>query len=174
MNRGIEYLVIISWQILTSFPTVPALLSIFTVTYEITSAVLTSVRSVQALNGGGPWRAQRKSLTFLVLREGLIYFGWVFEPRACPEYVVNILNRFITTLSIMSLIFQLVSFVHASQTLAYWRNITNSEAWWVSPFPPFNVLVSWTPAGQPSAWDFLPYVDERLHRAVSINALIFQ
>jgi len=52
---------------------VPALLSIFTVTYEIISAVLTSVRSVQALNVGGPWRTQQRSLTFLVLREGLHY-----------------------------------------------------------------------------------------------------
>jgi len=52
------------------------------------SAVLTSVRSVQTLNRGGPWRTQQNSLTFLVLREGLIYFG------------------FITSLTILSLVCQ--------------------------------------------------------------------
>jgi len=67
---------------------VVARLTIFTVIYEVASAVLTSVRSIQSLNRGGPWRLQRKSLTFLVLREGLIYFG------------------FITTLTILSLICQ--------------------------------------------------------------------
>jgi hypothetical protein len=88
---------------LTSFTTVVARLAIFSVIYEITSAVLTSVRSIQALNHGGPWRMQQKSLTFLVLREGaryhildflrvrvlilncfaagLIYFGWDSSER---------------------------------------------------------------------------------------------
>ena len=101
MHRGTGCLVNISWQTLTPSATVPALLTIFTVTYEIISAVLTLVRSLQALNGEGPWRwrAQQMSLTFLVLREGshhrllnslrflmpncspagLIYFGWDFE-----------------------------------------------------------------------------------------------
>jgi len=67
---------------------VVARLAIFMVIYEVASAVLTSVRSVQALNRGGPWKMQQQSLTFLVLREGLIYFG------------------FITTLTILSLICQ--------------------------------------------------------------------
>jgi hypothetical protein len=53
---------------------VVARLSIFTVIYEIASAVLTSVRSIQALNHGGSWRMQQQSLTFLVLREGARYY----------------------------------------------------------------------------------------------------
>jgi len=36
-------------------------------------------------------------------RSHTIYFGWVFDQRACLGYIVNILNRFIT-LSIMSII----------------------------------------------------------------------
>jgi len=67
----------------------PNLLSIFTVIYEIVSAILVSVRSMQTLKFGGPWRMQQKSLTFLVLREGLLYFG------------------FISSFLILSLIFQL-------------------------------------------------------------------
>ena len=88
---------------LTSVTTVVARLEIFTVIYEVASAVLTSVRSIQALNRGGPWRMQQKSLTFLVLREGaryhlldflrvrvlipncwaagLIYYGWDSSER---------------------------------------------------------------------------------------------
>ena len=52
--------------------TVVARLAIFSVIYEVASAVLTSVRSVQALNRGGGWRMQQQSLTFLVLREGAL------------------------------------------------------------------------------------------------------
>jgi hypothetical protein len=43
------------------------------VIYEVASAVLTSVRSIQALNRAGPWRAQKNSLTFLILQEGALY-----------------------------------------------------------------------------------------------------
>ncbi|KIM35944.1 hypothetical protein M413DRAFT_449480 [Hebeloma cylindrosporum] len=68
---------------------VPNLLSISTVAYEILSAVFTTVRSVQALNVAGSWKTQKSSLTFLVLREGLLYFG------------------FVTSFSMLSLIFQL-------------------------------------------------------------------
>ena len=66
--------------------TVVARLAIFMLIYEAASAVLTSVRSVQALNRGGPWM-QQQSLTFLVLREGVHYYfsGFVslfpFSPR---------------------------------------------------------------------------------------------
>ena len=81
------------------------------VTYEVASAVITSVRSIEVLNRGGPWRTQQKSLTFLILREGagyylqdflrvcilipncsaagLIYFGWDSSERL-SRYFVNI------------------------------------------------------------------------------------
>jgi len=39
-------------------------------TTSMLTAVFTTVRTVQALNLGGSWWVQQKSLTFLVLREG--------------------------------------------------------------------------------------------------------
>ena len=73
MDRGAGYLPNTFWQMLTSSPTVPSRLTIFRIVYEVSSAVLTSVRSVQALNRSGPWRAQQNSLAFLILREGARY-----------------------------------------------------------------------------------------------------
>ncbi|KIM38935.1 hypothetical protein M413DRAFT_419912 [Hebeloma cylindrosporum] len=46
-------------------------------------AVLTSARSIQALNRSGSWRTQQKSLTFLVLRE-------VLNPWASLGYAIDI------------------------------------------------------------------------------------
>ncbi|KIM38924.1 hypothetical protein M413DRAFT_419909 [Hebeloma cylindrosporum] len=48
----------------------PDLLSIVTAAYEILSALFTTARTVQTVRVGGPWWVQRKSLTFLILREG--------------------------------------------------------------------------------------------------------
>ena len=42
------------------------------------SAVFTTVRTVQALNLGGSWWAQQKTLTFLVLREGQHHYTHLF------------------------------------------------------------------------------------------------
>jgi len=47
---------------------------------------------------------QEFDISRLSRRSHTIYFGWVFDQRACPGYIVNILNRFITLLSIMSII----------------------------------------------------------------------
>ena len=73
MDRGTRYLPSTSRQMLTSFTTVVAFLAIWVI-YEVASAVITSVRSVQVLKHGGPWKMQRKSLTFLVLREGARHY----------------------------------------------------------------------------------------------------
>ena len=70
--RGARYLTRIS-IVLTSFTTVVAFLAVWVI-YEVASAAITSVQSVQVLNRGGPWRKQRKSLTFLVLREGARHY----------------------------------------------------------------------------------------------------
>ena len=59
---------------LTLFTTVITHLEIFALIYEVASAVITSVRSVQTLNRGGQWRMQQRSLTFLILREGARYY----------------------------------------------------------------------------------------------------
>ena len=78
---------------LTSFTTVVAFLAILVI-YEVASAVITSVRSVQVLNRGGPWRMQQKSLTFLVLRDGarLLYFLLVRYAQFAPLQVLYILG----------------------------------------------------------------------------------
>jgi len=87
----------------------PLLLPIFTVTYEIVSAILTSVRSLQNIKNRGPWRMQQKSLTFLVLRESLIYFGFItsflilsliFELQGKPgNFMYRLLNAYTMPLS---------------------------------------------------------------------------
>ena len=116
MDRCAGYLLNTSWQTLMLSLTVLSRLSIFMVIYEVTSAILTSVRCVQTLNSSGPWRVRQNSLTFLLLQEGarchllifltcpyqgpypnysaagLIYFGWDFDWGTSPGYVVNILN----------------------------------------------------------------------------------
>lgn len=78
---------------LVCLPAAPDLLSSVTAAYEMLSVLFTTVRTMQTLNIGGSWWAQRKTLTFLVLREGLryrllncsvpnysalglLYFGW--------------------------------------------------------------------------------------------------
>ena len=58
---------------LTLFTTVVAFLAIWVI-YEVATAVITSVQSVQVLNRGGSWKMQRTSLTFLVLREGARHY----------------------------------------------------------------------------------------------------
>ncbi|TFK34969.1 hypothetical protein BDQ12DRAFT_668977 [Crucibulum laeve] len=59
-------------------PLVGGLLSIFMVIFEFTSALLTVIRSVQALNVGGSWKFQRGGFTYLVLEQGILYFCGVF------------------------------------------------------------------------------------------------
>ncbi|KDR68338.1 hypothetical protein GALMADRAFT_272569 [Galerina marginata CBS 339.88] len=56
-------------------PIVEELLIIFMVVYEVLSAILTTVRSWQAMKISitGAWRSQRQKLSYLVLREGLLY-----------------------------------------------------------------------------------------------------
>ncbi|KAF8156564.1 hypothetical protein B0H34DRAFT_709679 [Crassisporium funariophilum] len=58
-------------------PPSPGLLSIFTVVYEVLSALFNTVRSYQALRVGGSWKTQRQGLTYLVMEQGLLYFGFV-------------------------------------------------------------------------------------------------
>ena len=82
MNRGAGYLPNTFWKTLTSSSTVLSRLTIFRIIYEVSSAVLTSVRSVQTLNRCGPWRARQNSLTFLILREGARYQFLIF--LTCP------------------------------------------------------------------------------------------
>ncbi|KAF5379996.1 hypothetical protein D9615_006278 [Tricholomella constricta] len=44
------------------------------VVFEISSAGLTTLRSIQALNVGGPWRTQKKGFMYLLFEQGILYF----------------------------------------------------------------------------------------------------
>ncbi|KAF8875851.1 hypothetical protein BD779DRAFT_1678062 [Infundibulicybe gibba] len=53
------------------------LLSILMCIFEFSSAGLTALRSVQAIQATGPWHAQKSSFLYLILEQGVIYFGVV-------------------------------------------------------------------------------------------------
>ncbi|EDR01318.1 uncharacterized protein LACBIDRAFT_295613 [Laccaria bicolor S238N-H82] len=48
-------------------------LAIFMCIFEVTSAILTIVRIVQAMKAVGPWRLQKASLNYLLFEQGLLY-----------------------------------------------------------------------------------------------------
>ncbi|KAF8056523.1 hypothetical protein FPV67DRAFT_1431157, partial [Lyophyllum atratum] len=50
------------------------LLAIMMCIFEICSAGLTTLRSIQALNVGGPWRSQKKGFMYLLFEQGTLYF----------------------------------------------------------------------------------------------------
>ncbi|KAF8991222.1 hypothetical protein BDQ17DRAFT_1371002 [Cyathus striatus] len=53
------------------------LLSIFTVVFELVSALLTTVRAVQAIRAAGPWDMQKDGLMYFLLEQGILYFVFV-------------------------------------------------------------------------------------------------
>ncbi|KAF8991230.1 hypothetical protein BDQ17DRAFT_1433226 [Cyathus striatus] len=52
------------------------LLSIFTIIFKLLSALLTSIRAVQALHASS-WKWQRGSLMYFILEQGILYFIFV-------------------------------------------------------------------------------------------------
>jgi maltodextrin utilization protein YvdJ len=46
--------------------------------FEISSALLTTFRSIQALRVGGPWYTQKKSFVYLLLEQGVIFLIWLY------------------------------------------------------------------------------------------------
>ncbi|KAJ3839421.1 hypothetical protein F5878DRAFT_120210 [Lentinula raphanica] len=51
-----------------------ALRSFFMIAFETSDLILTSIRTIQALRAGGPWRSQRHRLIYLIFEEGILYF----------------------------------------------------------------------------------------------------
>ncbi|PBK99098.1 hypothetical protein ARMGADRAFT_919462, partial [Armillaria gallica] len=49
------------------------LLSILMVVFEYSSAILMTIRSIQAFRVGGPWKAQRRGFTYLIFEQGHLY-----------------------------------------------------------------------------------------------------
>ncbi|KAJ3718941.1 hypothetical protein C8R42DRAFT_739921 [Lentinula raphanica] len=47
-----------------------ALRSFFMIAFETSVVILTSIRTIQALRAGGPWRSQRHRLIYLIFEEG--------------------------------------------------------------------------------------------------------
>ncbi|KAF8985486.1 hypothetical protein BDQ17DRAFT_1335877 [Cyathus striatus] len=60
----------------TDNPLAVHLLSIFTVIFELVSALLTTIRAVQALCASS-WKWQRDSLMYFILEQGILYFIFV-------------------------------------------------------------------------------------------------
>ncbi|KIK61918.1 hypothetical protein GYMLUDRAFT_42342 [Collybiopsis luxurians FD-317 M1] len=59
----------------TSDPPLAYLLrSLFTMAFETSVAVITTIRTFQALRVGGPWKRQKYRLVYLVFEEGILYF----------------------------------------------------------------------------------------------------
>lgn len=54
-------------------PAARGVLAIFMCIFEVTSAILTIVRIVQAMKAVGPWRLQKASLNYLIFEQGLLY-----------------------------------------------------------------------------------------------------
>ncbi|KAF8069933.1 hypothetical protein FPV67DRAFT_1667839 [Lyophyllum atratum] len=53
---------------------VGGLLAIMMVVFEILSAGLTTMRTIQAMNVNGPWWKQKKGLNYLIFEQGILYF----------------------------------------------------------------------------------------------------
>ncbi|EEB92620.1 hypothetical protein MPER_08843 [Moniliophthora perniciosa FA553] len=51
------------------------LLSIFMVIFEYSSAILTTIRSVQAFRVNGAWRAQKGGFLYMIFEQGILYFS---------------------------------------------------------------------------------------------------
>ncbi|KAK0215171.1 hypothetical protein EDD85DRAFT_962902 [Armillaria nabsnona] len=51
------------------------LLSILMVVFEYSSAILRTIRIIQALRVNGPWKAQRRGFIYLIFEQGIFYFS---------------------------------------------------------------------------------------------------
>lgn len=61
----------------SSNPLANLLLSILMVVFEYSSAILMTIRSIQAFRVGGPWNAQRRGFIYLIFEQGIFYFSVV-------------------------------------------------------------------------------------------------
>ncbi|KAE9399230.1 hypothetical protein BT96DRAFT_1103880, partial [Gymnopus androsaceus JB14] len=54
--------------------TATLLRSVFTIIFETSVAIFTTVRTVQALRAGGPWKSQKRRLVYVIFEEGTVIF----------------------------------------------------------------------------------------------------
>jgi len=55
-------------------PLATLLRSVFTIIFETSVAIFTTIRTFQALRAGGPWKSQKRRLVYVVFEEGILYF----------------------------------------------------------------------------------------------------
>ncbi|KAJ3967645.1 hypothetical protein EV361DRAFT_929529 [Lentinula raphanica] len=48
--------------------------SFFMIAFETSVVILTTIRTIQALQVGGPWKSQKHRLIYLIFEEGILYF----------------------------------------------------------------------------------------------------
>ncbi|TFK48138.1 hypothetical protein OE88DRAFT_1737846 [Heliocybe sulcata] len=74
----------------SSIPIANELLSILMVVFEFSSAILTTVRSVQALKGNGlTWKEQKTSFFYLILEQGMVFYTFGEHPAYLHEVILN-------------------------------------------------------------------------------------
>ena len=67
------------------------LLSILVCVFEWSATALTFARSMQALRfGGGPLALKRHTLDYLVVEQGVLYFGCVPDTIASAAHVIDV------------------------------------------------------------------------------------
>ncbi|KAF9531958.1 hypothetical protein CPB83DRAFT_760614, partial [Crepidotus variabilis] len=55
----------------------PELLAAMTTAYEVLSALVTTVKGCSDLRVDGKWRSKERRLTYLIMKQGLLYYGFV-------------------------------------------------------------------------------------------------
>ncbi|KIK61933.1 hypothetical protein GYMLUDRAFT_42360 [Collybiopsis luxurians FD-317 M1] len=58
----------------TDPPLATLLRSLFTIAFETSVAIVTTVRTLQALSVGGNWKTQKHRIVYLIFEEGILYF----------------------------------------------------------------------------------------------------
>ncbi|ESK82544.1 hypothetical protein Moror_3706 [Moniliophthora roreri MCA 2997] len=58
-----------------SYSSANELLAIFMVIFEYSSAILTTIRSVQAFRVNGAWRTQKGGFLYMIFEQGILYFS---------------------------------------------------------------------------------------------------
>ncbi|KAF5384460.1 hypothetical protein D9757_014008, partial [Collybiopsis confluens] len=51
--------------------------SVFTIAFETSVAIVTTIRTFQALRISGPWSVQKHRLIYLIFEEGILYFSLI-------------------------------------------------------------------------------------------------
>ncbi|KAJ3777689.1 hypothetical protein FB446DRAFT_633578, partial [Lentinula raphanica] len=82
--------------------------SFFMITFETSVVILSTIRTIQALQVGGPWRSQKHRLIYLIFEEGILYFWYVYGPfLVITTSGLIICSSIVTVLTIATVILDL-------------------------------------------------------------------